>query len=255
MAPNPDDGVLIALLNNLRDWELVVREHWYRIPVRGRRSPTPASAISSDCGQHLPQFFSGAQYLAFYLARAFGDKKWTIHEYAPVRGHELARRRDLLPGEENHPRADELYYKLQLGPLQAREPPIVSKRGRRILFLWTTWEKFSTAQELNDLFHRGPAQDKLWTALKECSLDAEREMIVREGRTRYRVDFMIYCPRGRVAVTIGDRRPARSTKKFRALTISEEDLENHFERALDQIKRQARELGEYLTQEPQRFRS
>ncbi len=224
---NPDDAVLIVLLNDTRDLEFVSREHWYRIPAR-----------------HAPRHFSGAEYLGLYLARAFGERKWTISEYAPVRGHELVRRRDLLPDEPEHPRADDLYYKLELGPLQKREPPIVSKRGRRILFLWTTWEKFCQAHELNDLFHKGPAQDKLWEALKEDNLDAERQMIVSEGRSRYRVDFLIYCPRGRLAVTIGERRPAVSTKSIRALAISEEDLENHFERALDDVKSLARELGQ-----------
>ncbi len=224
---NPDDAVLIVLLNDTRDLEFVAREHWYRIPAR-----------------HAPRHFSGAEYLGFYLARAFGERKWTISEFASVRGHELVRRRDLLPDEPEHPRADDLYYKLELGPLQRRQPPIVSKRGRRILFLWTTWEKFCQAHELNDLFHKGPAQDKLWEALKEDNLDAERQMIVSEGRSRYRVDFLIYCPRGRLAVTIGERRAAVSTKGIRALTISEEDLENHFERALDDVKSLARELGQ-----------
>ena len=225
---NPDDVVLVVLVNNVRDFELAVREHWYRIPTR-----------------HTPKFFTGAQYLAFYFAHAFGDRKWSIHDYAEVRGHELVRRRDLLPDEPNHARADDLYYKLQIGELVKREPPISSKRGRRILFLWTSWEKFSAAEEFNDLFHKGPAQDKLWEALKDCDLDAEREMIVREGRSRYRVDFMIYCPLGRVAVLIDSPLPAlRSTKKRRAMSISEADLENHFDRILNEIKLQARELGQ-----------
>jgi hypothetical protein len=233
---NPDDVVLVALINNARDFDIVQREHWYRIPAR-----------------HAPKFFNGAQYLAFYFSRAFGEDKWAISRYAPVRGHELARRRDLLPEEPDHPRAEELYYKLQLGAIEKREPPIVSKRGRRILFLWTTWEKFSNARELNDLFHKGPAQDNLWEALRESQLDAEREIFVREGEARYRVDFLIYCPRGRVAVSIGpEKAGVRSRKDFRALAISEDDLEHHFERALDQIKAQARELGEhYLTTQAQ----
>jgi hypothetical protein len=233
---NPDDVVLVVLVNNTRDFELAVREHWYRIPAR-----------------HAPKFFPGAQYLAFYFARAFGEKRWSIHEYAQVRGHELVRRRDLLPDEPEHPRADEPYYKLQLGPLEQREPPIVSKRGRRILFLWTTWEKFSTAHEINDLFHKGPAQDKLWQALKECGLDAEREIILRDGRSHYRVDFLIYCPRGRVAVTINSLLPpVRTTKKLRAVAISEAELEDHFGGILEEIKLQAHELSEdYAREEAQ----
>ncbi len=232
---NPDDAVLIVLLNNARDLELVELEQWYRIPAR-----------------HAPRLFSGAQYLAFYLARAFGERKWTIAEYAPVRGHELVRRRDLFPGEPMHPRAEEHYYKVQLGPLQRREPPIVSKRGRRILFLWTTWSKFSTAREINDLINKGPAEEKLWDALKTSNLDAERDFVVHEKHSRYRVDFLIYCPRGRVAVTIDRPPPVHSTQNFRAVAFSLQDLEDHFERVLDEIKFQTHELGtSYHIQEAQ----
>jgi hypothetical protein len=232
---NPDDVVLVALVNNPRDFELAAREHWYRIPAR-----------------HAPKFFSGAQYLAFYFARAFGELKWSICDYAAVRGHELVRRRDLLPEEPYHKRADELYYKLQIGELVKREPPISSKRGRRILFLWTTWQKFCSADEINDLFQKGPAHDKLWDALKESNLDVDREMIVREGHSRYRVDFLIFCPRGRVAVMIDCALPRRhSTKNFRAVTVAAADLQDHFERVLEQIKRQAQELSEDLSREEQ----
>ena len=229
---NPDDVVLVVLVNSLRDWERVTRERWYRIPVK-----------------HAPGLFEGAQYLAFYWASAFRENKWQISQYAPVRGHELVRRRDLIPEETDHPRADELYYKLQLGPLETRQPPITSKRGRRILFLWTTWEKFSAAQELNDLFHKSPAQDKLWEALKECRLDAERQLLIGEGRSRYRVDFMVYCPRGRLGITIGEQLSAAAVQARKQdlalLTFSDEELEDHFERTLDEIRARTRELGEH----------
>jgi hypothetical protein len=229
---NPDDVVLVALVNRLRDFELAASEHWYRIPAR-----------------HAPKFFSGAQYLAFYFASAFRDMKWSISEYAPVRGHELVRRRDLLPEEPDHPHADELYYKMQIGTLMRREPPIPSKRGRRILFLWTTWEKFCAATEINDLFHKGPGQDRLWDALKQSKLDVERDMIVREGHSRYRIDFLIFCPKGQVAISIGNGTGSvRSRKDFRPLAFSDDELENHFEETLGRIKLQVRELsGKYLT--------
>ncbi len=230
---NPDDVVLVALLNNPRDLELVERERWYRIPAK-----------------HAPKYFDGAQYLAFYLARLFGDRKWAIDEYAPVRGHELARRRDLLPDEPEHPRANELYYKLQLGPVEKREPPIVSKRGRRVLFMWTTWGKFAAARELNDLFTSGPAQDKLWEALKSANLDVEREVIIREGRARYRVDFLIYCAGGRLGVAIDNLLPILPPhKRTSVLNVSLKDLENHFERVLEQIQRQVHEMAQHYNRE------
>lgn len=224
---NPNDVVLVALVNHPRDWELIQREHWYRIPTA-----------------RAPKQFSGAQYLAFYFTHAFGAGKWSIDQYAPLRGHELVRRRDLIPSEPDHPRADALYYKLQLGALQRREPPIVSKRGRRLLFVWTTWDKFSTAQELNDLFHKGAAQDKLWEMLKRTPLDVEREILVREGQSRYRVDFLIYCEHGRVAVSIGPEKVGvPSTRTFRVLGIPEAELENHLEGAMQRIRTQVRALG------------
>lgn len=223
---NSDDVVLVALVNRARDWELIAREQWYRIPTR-----------------YAPKHFAGAQYLAFYFSRAFGEQKWQISQYAAVRGHELARRRDLIPDEPDHPRADALYYKLQLGALETREPPIVSKRGRRILFLWTTWEKFSNARQVNDLFHKGAAHDRLWNALGDANLDVEREMMVREGASRYRVDYLIFCARGRVAVSIGNQKRHFGSRTLRGLEISQDELDNHLERALAKIHARVREMG------------
>lgn len=223
---NPDDVVLVALVKSPRDLELAANEHWYRIPAR-----------------HAPKYFAGAQYLAFYLSRAFGSEKWRIQEYARVRGHELVRRRDLLPDEPDHERADEPYYKLEIADFVKRSTPIVSKRGRRILFLWTTGEKFESATEINDLFHKGPLQDKLWVALKESNLDVERQILIREGRSRYRVDFLVFCKYGRIAVRMNRELPfLRRKAKLRGCEFSETELNDHFEGILKRIKRQAFDL-------------
>jgi hypothetical protein len=226
MAMNADDVVLVALVNTPRDLEIATREHWYRIPTR-----------------HAPKFFSGAQVLAFYLPRAFGDRKWSIDTYARVRGHELARRVDLIPEEPQHPRAHELYYQLQLGELERREPPIVSKRGRRVLFLWTNWEKFSTAREWNDLYLRTPAHEKLYDALRADNLDVERETFVREGHARYRVDFLIYLPHGQVAISVGEKAAQEKLgSRHMALTVTPHEIENHLARVQRTIRRAAREF-------------
>jgi hypothetical protein len=64
-------------------------------------------------------------------------------------------RRDLLPSEPDHPRAGQWYYKLQLGPLEHKLPPIVSTRWRRVTFIVTSGDRFMQAVEINDLFeHR-----------------------------------------------------------------------------------------------------
>jgi hypothetical protein len=68
--------------------------------------------------------------LALYFTKVFEDDKWSIHYYAPIQGHELATRRDLIPSEADHPRAGQWYYKLQLGPLEHKLLPIVTHPWR-----------------------------------------------------------------------------------------------------------------------------
>ena len=180
-----EDRVLVAVMNRPQDLEGARTEGWYRIPaghaVRG-------------------VFF---EYVAFYLTAAFGDEKWGVHYYARCLGHELATRRDLLPAEANHPRADEPYFKLQIGPLMRRVPPITSRRWRRVTFIHTTWDRFQAARELNDLFAEGGEfVDRLYHALREEGLAPERRYPVREAGAEYVVDLAVPCRDGVVAVDV-----------------------------------------------------
>ncbi len=184
------DRVLVAIMNNRRDFETARDEGWYRIPQR-----------------HAPSSTTEAAALAFYFTRAFGDEKWSIRWYVPVRGHELVRRRDLFPDAPDHPRAEEAYYKLQLGPMMRLELPIYSLRWRRITFIETTWDRFTAAEEINDLYASGA--DGLFVTLKDEGFWPEREFLVREGGVEYVVDVAVPCRDGTVAITMGNR-PAPS---------------------------------------------
>jgi hypothetical protein len=185
---HPEDRVLVAVMNRPKDFEIARDEGWYRIPEG--RAPRG-------------MFF---EYVAFYFTGAFGDRKWAVHYYARILGHELVTRRNLLPDEADHPRAGELYYKLQLGPLQQREPPIVSRRWRRIAFIHTTWDRFEAAQEINDLFvEGGEFVDRLYHALREVGMAAERRYPVRDAGIEYIVDLALPCREGVLAVDIVDR--------------------------------------------------
>lgn len=146
----PEDRVLVALINRPKDFEIARDRGWYRVPEK--KAPRGV-------------FF---EYVAFYFTAVFGEEKYTVHYYARRLGHELVTRRELLPDELDHPRAGESYYKLQLGPLQRREPPIVSPRWRRITFIHTTWDRFQAAKEINDLFVEDREfVDRLYHALRE----------------------------------------------------------------------------------------
>ncbi|MEZ4517125.1 MAG: hypothetical protein R3C44_09915 [Chloroflexota bacterium] len=169
------------------DFDIVRQQGWYRIPEK-----------------HAPKGLH-AEYIAFYFGRNFGEEKWAIHYYAPRMGHELVRRRDLLPDDPDHPRADDLYYKVQLGPLIRRESPIISLRWRRITFVHTTWDRFQDAVEINDLFvEGGPYVDRLYAVLKERSIRPEREYQVQEEGGAYTVALAVPCRRGRVEIPLGD---------------------------------------------------
>jgi len=180
------DRVLVAIMNSHRDFKVARDEGWYRIPVK-----------------HAPESTTEAAVLAFYFTRTFGEDKWTIRWYGPVRGHELVRRRDLFPEDADHPRADDVYYKLQLGPLMELECPIPSFRWRRITFIESSWDRFTAAEEINDLYASGT--DGLYVTLKDAGFWPERELEIREGDATYTVDLAIPCQEGTVAIAVGDR--------------------------------------------------
>jgi hypothetical protein len=182
---HPEDRVLVAVMTRPADFETARDQGWYRVPKR-----------KAERGTYF-------EYVAFYFTAAFGDAKWAIHHYARLLGHELVTRRDLLPDEPDHPRAGELYYKLQLGPLQKREPPIVSRRWRRVTFIYTTWDRFQAAEEINDLFAEGKEYvDRLYHALRDAGLAPERHYPVRERGLDYVANLAVPCREGVLTIDV-----------------------------------------------------
>jgi len=181
----PSDRVLVAVMNEPQDFEIARDEGWYRVPVK-----------------HAPSATTEASVLAFYFTKAFGDRKWTVQWYGAIRGHELVRRRDIILAEPDHPRANEVYYLLQLGPLARLERPIPSLRWRRITFIETTWDRFTAAQEINDLYASGA--DGLYVTLRDDGFCVEREFSLHENSGDYTVDLAILCRDGVLAIASGD---------------------------------------------------
>jgi len=129
------DRVLVCVINRLRDWHFVNNAHWYRIPMN--RAPR--------------QFV--VDYVAFFVSRAARQKRPSgIYAYAPMRGYELQHRRDLLPNEPKHPRANDLYYRIALGDIIPKNPPILNPHHYTVTFILTTGENFIVAQSVDELF-------------------------------------------------------------------------------------------------------
>lgn len=153
--PSPSSLILVAVMTAPRDLEIARLLGWYRIPLR-----SAPKVIAVD-------------YLAFYQTGAFGDEKWQIQYVAPVRGHELTTRAELLRDEPDHPRAREEYFKIQIGALERLPDPIMAGKWRRITFLYTTGEYLLAAETIGDLVVHNEERQTLWKSLRERAVQAQ----------------------------------------------------------------------------------
>ena len=154
----PTDLILVCLLPTPRDMEIARLLGWYRIPLR-----TAPKVVAVD-------------YLAFYQPSAFAERGGKIEFVAPVRGHELTTRAELLKDEEDHSRAREEYYKIQIGSLEKLKEPINADKWKRLTFLYSTGEYLLHAKTINDLVVAGDERQVLWRSLRER---AENEQLYK----------------------------------------------------------------------------
>jgi hypothetical protein len=146
---NPTDLILVCVLPGPHDLEIARLLGWYRIPFR-----TAPKVVAVD-------------FLAFYQPGTFGESSGRIEFLAPVRGHELTTRLDLLRDEPDHPHAGEEYFKIQLGPLERLPRPVTAEKWKRLTFLYTTGEYLLKARTLNDLVVQSDERQLLWQSLRE----------------------------------------------------------------------------------------
>jgi hypothetical protein len=148
--------ILVAVMNNPRDFEIARVLGWYRIPLR-----SAPKVVAVD-------------YLAFYQTGAFGEEKWRIQTIAEVRGHELTTRAELLRDEAEHPHANQEYFKIQLGPLERLRQPILAEDWRRITFFYTLGEHLLKAETVSDLMVASGERQVLWKALRERAYEVHQ---------------------------------------------------------------------------------
>ncbi len=184
-----EERVLVAVLNNQADWQRMQEKRWYRIPLRN----APAQVA--------------ADYIAFYQTKALAPESWGIYTYAPVRRYQVVRRRDLLPAETQHPRANALYYKIILGQPRRLPKPVPSRHLRRITFIPTTLKKLLAAQEINDLWLGDGRQIRLWQLLQEEGFQVERFYNLKEDSANYLADLAILGKNKRIAIFCGEVPP------------------------------------------------
>lgn len=152
---DPTALILVSVMNKPRDLEIARLLGWYRIPLR-----SAPKVIYVD-------------YLAFYQTSAFEQEKQRIQYLAPVLGHELVKRIDLLQDEPDHPQAQHEYYKIQLGQVQKLVRPVLAEEWRRITFFYTTGDYLNKANTIKDLIIPSEEREILWKALHERALQGQ----------------------------------------------------------------------------------
>ena len=158
--PAPSDLVLVAFIPSPKDFEIARLLGWYRIPYL--KAP---KVVAVD-------------WLAFYQPASFGkDHQWQIEFVAPVKGHELALRCELFKDQQDHPRANDEYYKIQLGPLTRLPRSIPAANWKRLTFLYTTGKRLLTAETTKDLSVYDEERNVLWKALRERALSAQQYQV------------------------------------------------------------------------------
>lgn len=190
-----DELALVGIVPRLSDWEILKKELWYRIPVKS-----------------APDIAEEIRYLAFYQPKIFGDEKYSVNYYGKIKNFEIKKRIKLLPGETTHLRANKDYYKYTLESFKRLPHSIPSKKWRRIVFIPTTLKKLMEAEEINDLYHTSPIEEKIYTHFKKEKIPVERQLFVAEGGKRYCLDFGVFCKDGKIDIEC-DGEAYHSSKK------------------------------------------
>lgn len=175
----PEDSVLVGVINRKRDLTYAREQHWYRIPQA-----------------RLPRGVT-ADYLAFFLSRAFGAMNGAVRFYAENKGLELQYRRDLLPKEQDHPRADDVYYRVALGDLLPKSPPVVNTTSRPISFIYTTWDRFVHAETISELYSKDDYfVDRIYYALHDRGVNPTRIWSAESKNDAFAPGLRIFCENG-----------------------------------------------------------
>ena len=189
--------VLVVVLNNAEDLARAADAGWYRIPQR--KAPRRI----------------GADYLAFYQTGAFRQQPeaQTITYYAATRRYRLLTRRELLPEAADHPRANDYYYRIDIGPLARLAHPVPAKTYHRLTFIHTTLARLLNANDVTELFQADDPFEQLWTALREHNL---RPLKNRLAGARP-VDITLRARGGYLGITCQDERNAQESRQTPAV--------------------------------------
>ena len=235
--------VLIGVLKNKRDLGLLLKKKQYRIP-----------AIS------MPRRKAG--YIAFYQPSALGRQGRMIRRYARIINCGIAKRKFIVPGEPDHPRANEDYYLLSLDDICELQAPIRNRSRTRVTFGFTTLAKLLKARTVLELFDVPPIEDLVAKALAEGGIKASKEHTFSlPGRKKYRLDFAVFCRKGLLDIECdgekwhlrktqvkkdAERDRALRNEGWAILRLRESEIVRNIDKCTGRIREKIKRLGGLL---------
>jgi len=227
-------NVLVAVVNQPEDLRRAASEGWYRIPQR--RAPRRI----------------GADYLAFYQTGAFqpAAESHTITWLAPIQRYRLLTRAELLPDEADHPRAQDYYFRIDIGPLMRLDRSVPAATFRRVTFIHTTLERLLAAQDVTDLRRDDEPFEALWQALRSNRLRPLPNRLAGD----WPADIALRARNGYLGIRYGDEsgavRDGLSPDRWRLLRLSPEQVTGNLDGCLRRIASELIDLGGALDTAP-----
>lgn len=232
-------NVLVGVLKSEKDLRILLEEKWYRIPVR---------------------FFPSRKfvYIAFYQPAIFGKNGKCIKYFARVAGKETGKRIELLPGEPNHPRANEDYVKVSFKSVEALVVPTKNVIPRRVSFGFTDLQTLKSAKDILQLYGVPPTEQILEHRLNELGIKTVSQHTLSVAGKRYRLDIAVFCTNGNIAIEcdnhkahssviqkLKDKQKDANLKKlgWRVIRFSEPDILEHLDTSVARVQKIARSLN------------
>lgn len=107
-------------------------------------------------------------YLLFYQTGKFsGGHNSRIEYYCEVCGHELTMGKELIRNEPDHPRANEEYFKISLGPVTLLNRVFTAKNWKRVTCFYSFGYLVNQARINDDLVVKSDERDILWKTIRE----------------------------------------------------------------------------------------
>ena len=186
---SPHGEMLLAIFKYKYSLSILQEKGWYHIPKKHAPKPWPP------------------RWLCFYQGKAFKpeNEAYQVKYYGDVSEIDTVPYRELFPNLIESKKSDFLYYRVRIKELKHLDHPIPSYRPRRLVFVPTTWKKFESAEQINDLFDESPLEDLMWKELKTLCIKAERQWGLPIEKSHYYLDFAVFCNNGFIDIeTDGD---------------------------------------------------